>query len=232
MAFQSVQFKSIDDVLTAFQSRNVAAWSIWQGKQFMFKHEGADMAESATQLEAHLELLQSSTNAIYTLKIYEDLPAGGKIKSNTADDGSFNFRLNLESQEITREQYSRHNNNQAVLEHLTEIKSRLAALEASDNDEDEDEDGAGLGQVGKLLNHPVIGGMIQGFLGNLLPSARQQPATRLAGLPEENEAAIQNALAVLKSQDPQLSEHLAKLATLSLQNPGQFNFLLKTLDSL
>lgn len=84
----SVQFYGKDEVLQAFENRRVQLWSIWQGSQYMFKGEGAN------ELDTHLDTLQHS-DATYTLKVYEDIKDLAKLKSNTPNDGSFNFKLSI-----------------------------------------------------------------------------------------------------------------------------------------
>lgn len=231
---QSVQFRGVDTVLEAYQRREVAAWSIWQGKQYMFKYEGSDISEGANQLHEVLKMLSNATNAIYTLKVYEDLKKGAKIKSNTPDDGSFNFRLNMDTQEITMAQYTRTNNSNELLSRLTAIEAKLQA-----DDEEEEEEPNRLGMIGHILEHPVLGQLAAGFLGKILAPAQQVPALaagRIAGLPEATAQPtapdLSNAVAVLLQHDPKLAEHLGKLAALATNNPQSFQFLLQTLDNM
>lgn len=224
----SVQFKGLESVIAAYENREVPAWSLWQGKQFMFKYEGSDISEGSTQLHATLEMLAQSSNAIYTLKVYEDLP-GGKIKNNTPDDGSFNFKLNLEGQEITNNQYAVVRNNNALLEEIREMKAQIAAMQ----EEEEEEPQSKLGLIGEILNDPGISQIVQPlimkFLGIGSPEAPLQRAVgSISGTNDDD--ILNNAITFLKSVDPQLPKHLSKLAEIAKNDPPTFQFLLQTLD--
>ncbi len=225
----SVQFTSSEAVLTAFLNRNCPAWSIWQGRQFMFKNEGSNAEESEKQLIEILTVLEQSSNAIYTLKVYEELK--GKIKENTPCDGSFNFKLNAETQLITNNQYSRMNNQNELLTRLAAIEARLQ----DEPEEEEDETERTLGKIGALMNNPVVMQLAQMIFG-AKPAASSQLAITsgsIAGVPESNDnERINQAVAILKTKDARLADHLTKLAEIATTQPGSFDFLLKSLDSL
>jgi hypothetical protein len=233
MASSSVQFGNIESVVNAYESREVAAWSLWQGKQFMFKYEGADIGEGSVQLRATLDLLAESSNAIYTLKVYEELP-GGKIKSNTPDDGSFNFKLNAESQQLTQAQYSRSVNNQAILEKLNQLEARL-----NEQDEDEDEPEPNrLGLIGEIIGNPTLQPIITNLITAIFskagtPTPQPPPPMQRAALNGVgDEVQLMEAIQELKKHDANLTEHLAKLAKIATESPDSFKFLLQTLDNL
>ncbi len=228
----SVQFKGIDGVVNAYENRNVAAWSLWQGKQFMFKYEGGSIEEGGTQLQSTLELLAESTNAVYTLKVYEDLP-GGKIKSNTADDGSFNFKINGDEQALTQNQYTSIKNNNAIADRLAAIEQRL--IEQDEEGEEEPENK--LGMIGDIISHPVIAPMVQNIFAAMLSGMKTNTAAppqmqRVAINGINDDAQILEAVNDLKALDPNLSAHLAKLAKLGKESPDSFKFLLATLDNM
>lgn len=223
----SIQFKGVDSVIEAYENREVAPWSIWQGKQFMFKYEGNNVAEGAQQLTATLELLKESSNAIYTLKVYEDLK-GGKIKSNTADDGSFNFKLNGDEQTITQNQYASLKYNDKLSERLERIEQAL--LERED---EEPEPENKLGVIGEIISHPTIAPIVQNIVAAIFSkgqSPAQTPRVALSGVNDESE--LKEAVEALKKHDSKLTEHLQKLAALAEQSPESFKFLLTTLDNM
>jgi hypothetical protein len=235
MAGSSVQFNNVESVLNAYESREVCAWSLWQGKQFMFKYEGDNIGEGSQQLRATLDLLAESSNAIYTLKIYEDLP-GGKIKSNTPDDGSFNFKINAESQQLTQAQYSRTVNNQVILEKLNQLEARL-----NEQDEDEDEPEPNrLGLIGEIIGNPTLQPIITNLItaifskaGTPTPTPQPPPQLQRAALNGVgDEVQLMEAIRELKKHDANLTEHLAKLAKIAAESPDSFKFLLQTLDNL
>lgn len=236
----SVQFRSLDAVLTAYENRNCAAWAICQGSQFMFKYEGSDAAEGAAQLQTILEAIAEGSNAVYTLKVYEDMPKGQKIKSNTPHDGSFNFRLNEESQIITNGQYLRMNNTKELENKIAALEARLQEQEEEDDEPEEDETQKMLGKIGNLMSNPVVQQLASMIFG---PNKLPQMPTALAGIPSPGsiatnsdtaaeDARINAAVATLKTKDTNLADHLQKLADIAEKQPQNFAFLLNTLDSM
>lgn len=230
----SVHFKGIDNILNAYEQRNVAAWSLWQGSQFLFKYEGTNISEGAQALNDILDRLAQSSNAIYTLKVYEELP-GGKIKDKTPHDGSFNFRLNVDSQEITNSQYGAIRNQNAILEKLERLEQRMNEKEEEGGDEPENK----LGLIGEILNDPGVSQIVQPLIGPLLNKlfglagvTPQMPMRSISGISDEAAATLNEAIRILKDADPKLPEHLMKLATLSKESPDSFKFLLQTLDGM
>lgn len=216
---RSVQFRNPGDVLTAFESRNVADFSIWQGKQFMFKYEGGDIGEGSTTLQDLLNVLGQSA-AIYTLRVYEDLN-GAKIKSNTPDDGSFNFRLLDETAGMQH-----YNNNNGLQSEVNALKLKIAELE---EERDEEPGGDSLGALGEILQHPVV----QQFMPEIIAYIKGSPPVpaKIAGVPTDPNQKIQEALFILNGADVNFSDHLYKLATIARTNPAQFKMLLGMLDN-
>lgn len=210
---RSVQFRNANDVLTAYVNRNVAPWSIWQNAQFMFKYEGNDINEGQGQLEEVLKVLQQS-NATYTLKVYEDLPKNGKIKNNTPDDGSFNFRFIEDGYGVPG------NANNAL---LTELRAMKLQIEDLQNQETEPEENP-LGIVGHILAVPgvteAVAGVLPVLVGKLFGTNSSPVA--LAGIPGEAVNNIGEALALLQQKDPQLELHLIKLAVCARDKPAMF----------
>jgi hypothetical protein len=254
MISSSVQFKGKDQVLSAYESRKVEVWSLWQGRQFLTKGTGVE------ELDAFISMLaENSTNAIYTLMIFEGMQVKD-VKSKTEHDGSFNFRLNSETQEITNAQYSAANSNKAVLAELAEIRKRLDDEEDEDEEEEEPQDIMGI--IGGILKDPE---KLEKFidLGKRLSGQPVQPAhmgtaTRIAdnsnavgqssaghlassGGPAENlshqadrESLVKRlgiAIDTLEKNDPKIVLHLEQLAGIAVNNPAQFKFLLSMLES-
>lgn len=108
-------------------------------------------------------------------------------------------------------------------EQLNELTSRLNA----DDDEMEDEKEKGL--MG-LINHdvygPLIATAISGIVSKLMPAAAP---TALAGIPDEQQQKVNQAIEILKNYDNNLGDHLLKLADIAQNNNAQFNMLLKML---
>lgn len=108
-------------------------------------------------------------------------------------------------------------------EQLNELTSRLNA----DDDEMEHEKEKGL--MG-LINHdvygPLIATAISGIVSKLMPAAAP---TALAGIPDEQQQKVNQAIEILKNYDNNLGDHLLKLADIAQNNNAQFNMLLKML---
>lgn len=233
MSSSSIQFRGKDAVLAAYENRKVAAWSVWQGRQFMFKNDGGNEEEAMGQLENVLEALAGSSNAIYTLKVYEELPAGGKIKSTTPDDGSFNFRLNDDNQIITNGQYTHLQNN-------NDLAQRLATLEAKLEEEPEESEPPNrLGLIGEIISNPTLQPIVSQIIAAVFSKAAAPGQPVAPGQPQlaavsgiNQEATLQEAIQELQKHDSRLAEHLAKLAKIAVDNPPSFTFLLQTLDSM
>ena len=244
---KSVQFRSAEQVLEAYESRNVAAFAIWQGKQFLFKYEGDSLEEGAGLLSKWVEMLESNeSSAIYTVCVYEELPANGKIKDNTPYDGSFNFRLqNTPSGYLPPQQYvnyQQHGGNlKVLLDKLQAQQTQIEHLQQQLNEPEEEEENS-LGMVGKLLEHPVLGpvisplleklanGIAEKIVGNDEPAANLR---RVSGIGDsEADQRILNALQQLEKNVTDLPAVLEKLALLSEKRPAQFRLYLGMLTSM
>lgn len=243
----SIQFRDIESVAEAFKNRAVEAWSVNCGKQFMFKGIGYDA------FEAVLNTLDTGdSNATYTVKVYEDIDNAKEIKSNTPDDGSFNFKLNNEIAE-TYSTIKRMGGGHFERSSIAAIAQKLESIEARLDDESKPHDDS-LGLVGKLMEHPQIGPIIAGIAPVLVdlvvnaltgvkpgvkPAAtlpatqQQQPATfarnaALNGIDEDK--LINETVEALKAYDPMLLQHLQKLLTIAQADPHTFSLIIKALD--
>jgi hypothetical protein len=234
----SIQFRSREQVLQAYENRDVEAWSLWCSKQFLFKGIGQE------SLKAMLDVLcNGATNAIYTLRIYEGIDNEREIKSNTPDDGSFNFRLNDEGQSLTPEQISRTYNGNAILSKLEVITNRLDEIESREDQEPEKDNSA----IGKILEHPAIAGILPIILervasaimgGNEAKTGRStmpvltRPNATINGVPGESQdltPEIKNVVKELMNFDENLLQHLHKLLELAQTNRTLFNTLINSL---
>lgn len=224
---QSIQFDKKDSVIAAYNSRDVEAWSIWQGKQFMFKGLGGDDLESV--LDA---LCNGGTNAIYTIKVYEGAPELINIKSNTPDDGSFNFRLNDGSQQLPVNQMSAH---VQLLERVKVLEAQL--IEDRENFEDEKPDG--MGRIGEILGNPIIAPLLPVFVQKLTeiimgkgsgnPAIANYTPAVINGI-QEVDLSLDQIINELQERDPDLKIHLFKLLQIAKTNPDTFRLLINSLQ--
>lgn len=247
----NVQFIGTDQVIRAFEARNIDIWSIWCGKEYHIKGNGVE------ELKAYLDMIaESQTAATYTLKVYEDLTDIKEVKSNTPHDGSFNFKLfSVYDQPgrtgIIGRHYGYPSRDDIVLQKLQEFDTKLNLLAAGPEIDPEEEtiEKAVLGMIqepsklheffqalqqGKnlLMGHPVE----MGSIGSVFKAGQTKPGSSAAAgqapqnlsqqSSEEIGQRIATALDILEQNDPQLVEHLEKLAIMAQNNPVQFKTII------
>jgi hypothetical protein len=165
----AVQFIGVDAVIKAFEYKKTPAWSIFQGRALLHKHEGKDLDESADTLQEFLQMISNGSTAIYTLKVYESVE---KITEKTGCDGSFNFRLvNEDTRQRTNEYFE--NGRSKLLERLEAIEEKL------NEDDEPEEPQSALGQLGNILladpsKLPQLVSSLLSTLSLILPGAKQQ----------------------------------------------------------
>jgi hypothetical protein len=238
MSVKSVQFRSAADTIKAFENLDCEVWALWQDKQFIFKGAGSE------ELKSFLELMNSNgaSNAIYTCAYYEGIEDKKLVNSKTPFDGSFNFRLNSDGQEITNGQYK-----QVFLQ--SDLQNKVGALEMKldsiiqkmDGEDLEDPD---LGMVGAILDHPVVAQILprilEQVLNNFMPNGKKdfpqepQRLSKVAGIGNilEQDVLLQSAIVRLLNKDKKLAQHLDKLADIAEQDPPTFTYILTTLDNI
>jgi len=238
------QFVGIKHTLAAFQSRGVEAWAIFAGKRLITRGCGVD------ELAAFLQMIaQSNTVAVYTIKVYEDIDDPKEIKSNTADDGSFNFKLfSLDGGGGSMSGIIGTHYGDPV---QMEILERLKALEQPEEDQ---------GIMSQITNAFI--GMLQEprklheFLGALNGTQPQQPqyyeprtvgnvhrigvtqpaparpqATAAPLTSEQSLQRIGDAVETIGRHDEKVVEHLEMLAKMAETNTSKFKMLLSLLDA-
>ena len=149
----SIQFNDADTVLNMYKNRGLAPWSIFQRSQMMFKFDGTDLTEGAAQLDKHLDALEDGGACLYTLKVYEDLPKGSKIKSNTPDAGGFNFALNEIQRDASGKRIAGVGTNRALESKLDALAMRVEQLAGEGDEGTEDR----LGWIREILELPGVG---------------------------------------------------------------------------
>ena len=142
----SIQFRGINNVLEAFQNRDVEAWSIYQGSQFLFKGMGVG------DFETVLKSLLKGNNVIYTVKVYEEITDLKQIKSKTPDDGSFNFRLYETDDNYEGNTYYQERRN-GMSEKLKELEEKNNLLQQRLDQIEESEEEISIGAV---MNNPKL----------------------------------------------------------------------------
>jgi hypothetical protein len=225
----SVHFWGAANTVAMYRAREVAPWSMWQGNQFLFKYEGEDIEEGAAQLMKIFNSMAESTNALYTLKIYEELPKGGKINRTTPDHGSFNFRLNMDLQGLNQQQAQSVGNRAAMESEIAALKEELAELREELEEETDPPEIDIWEKINGILEKPAIVAGINKIFGLDI----QPRAAAISGVPApDGSGTIAQAIEILQQHDERLKDHLWKLALMAQQKPHNFKFLLSTLDTL
>lgn len=237
MAYETVQFKGMEDTLAAFDARSVEVWGVWQGKRLITKGEGQD------ELQTFLKML-CKTGGVYTLKVFEDIDDLKKMKENTPADGSFNFRLFPEEGDESENQltqWSASNNKNKLFQRLDAIEQKLTGIGAVPEEPKSLEE-----TITDIITDPEKLQLYANILGsvfNKTPAAA--PAQLYSGMAavgnttpmaqvtkEQQYQRISAALDILEQHDPKLMEHLEKLAMMAQDNPGMLKTILATLDSM
>jgi hypothetical protein len=248
----SIQFRGLENALQAYVNKDVSCWSIWQGKQML------DKGQDAETLRAFLELLEASNSeAIYTVRVYEDITDPKKIKSGTQDDGSFNFRLNEPNQlpaPYRVGNYDRGNfrRGESLEDRFAELEDKISGFIESHTTapavpEEDTLQGAFIGllkdpdKLGKFIDvtKNLLGQSSQpSYIGNvhrLQETPSLSPSTNGAASAsnlsaEEKLTRLGAAIDALEKADPDLVPHLEKLAKVATENPRQFSQLITMLD--
>jgi hypothetical protein len=238
----SVQFTGIDNIIEAFEANDIPYFGVFAGKSLIFKNptrgEEAieDTFESAELLRSFLYKLNKGSNAVYTLKLYENLPAGG-ITDKTPANFSINFRLNLEGMYLTNDkavQYEQKQSQQSeILAELKALRIKVETMEGMDDDKEEETNPI----IGALTKNPEVMnalvmaavGAITGLISKFAPqqeTIKMQPA--INGINDEptEQQKIDKAIEVLSQSTPNLGDSLLILAKMSIDNPQQYKWLL------
>jgi hypothetical protein len=232
----AVQFYGIRAVLDAYENRQAAPFVLWWGSQLLIKYEGKDLEEGKQVLGDYLRSIMTPDSvATYKLTVYDKLSKEG-LNSRTPYDGSFNFKLH-DPGYATPYQSAANSQVQRLEAMIEELREELNQREA------QPEKPAGImGVVSGLLENPqvqqAIVSRVIGFVDQLL-GVPQVPVPQIArvGAVDETNAARQaqllhEAWEALITHDPQIGEHLKKLAALALSDPQKFQSLVQMINML
>jgi hypothetical protein len=157
------QFRGDRQVLGAYNNQAIPAFAVCNGPNMLMKYEGDDMVEGENQLREFIRMLQAGeSQALYTLRLYEDHKAGSKIKANTAHDLSFNFSLWTDDEDIP---YARRRS--AVNAQIEERFERLEKLILEKPEEEEEEQGKEVSGVMSVISSILKMPEVQAQIGNI-----------------------------------------------------------------
>lgn len=229
-------------VIQRYDALDCNAWALYQGKQFIVGGSGSEELEQwLTSFEA------SGTTATYMLRVYDGDEKPTSSTANTDYVACMGFKL-IDNYE-----------GMGIAGHSNSLMQRLGAIEKQlkerDSDGEEDKPDIG-GIVMGYLEDPTKLAQIAGIIRMFVSGAAPSPA--VAGVPAAAPAAIQGigsvtpgatdnvpvtddetklqrlaaALDILGAKDPQICEHLEKLAKLAQDDPGLFKAVISKLDLL
>lgn len=228
----AVQFRGIDNVIKAYGYKEIPAWALYCGTSLLHKYDGDNIDEGTAMLQEWLNMMGSSSNAIYTLKVYEDLK--GKIKDKTPCDGSFNFRLNMEDQLITNSQHRQYDNRLLLEQKMDRIEKLLLGDDDDDDDSEElDEELDTIGRVKQVLETPVVVGLVNKFFGlDIKPQTMGNVNEPGAAATADQQQQINQAIEILKKADKNFAANITKLAILARDNSFVYQMAIAKLNSL
>lgn len=223
----------------AYENRKAQCWSLWQGAQFIATGCSKD------ELDDFLDIISGGDNRIiYTLKVYDNVDNHRDITDKTPHNGSFNFILGDPYMKAALPPSSDSRKIMELEEKIGALESNLTAPEPEESWKDvfvgllkEPDALVKLINAGKMILgiapgpqvQPAYSGNQMGAIGNINESMTRPELT-----PEQQEQRVHRlaaAIETLDKNDPGIVEHLEKLAEISTRSPGQFSFLVKSLES-
>lgn len=219
---EGIQLIGIDSVLSVYEDYDQEGycWSLYQGKEPVVSGDDSeDLEKWLKRFEPH------GSTAAYTLKIYRAASAD-HVNKATPPVAAFRFKL--------IDNYA----GQGIGGYNNQLWQRVAALEKKQSGEDSDEEKTLTGQLLGLFDDPekikaTVGAITQiigAIRGKVLGGIHQIPAQQPGG--EDTLENLAQSLDTLEKHDPQLSQHLKKLAQLAENDPLIFKGVLSKLDAL
>lgn len=233
----SIQFRNRESVLNYYNSLKIDTWAIWHEKDKCFSRGtgGDDLDEALTILE------DGASNSIYTLRVYS---GKGTTDIKAKDEGTYsvNFRLNGENMTepetktgLTR---STMNKGSGLGKVQSLLEDRIAEKMIASLDQEPEEAPSKLGIIGEILDHPIIGNIVERVAVNWLTSQtanippEAMPSQMRAVGNIATDADLVKAIERLKKCDPKLTEHLTKLADMAERDPATFAMVVGSLDKM
>jgi len=216
-------------ILDWFTSEGLPYYAIMDKTNiFSSNKSNDDIDEVAEKLQKDLLQFEGNKNSeVLLFKVFEK-----PYKDAKKDDGAACRHIRLFDEYIGFLGNIQNKNDDRMLQMLESINTRIAALETVDEDDEDEEPKQDNGLMGlidtALKSEEMKGLLINGFMG-LANKFIQPKTTALAGIPEEQDEKITQAIELLKQHDNILGDDLLKLASIAVNDNGQFNFLLSML---
>jgi FtsZ-binding cell division protein ZapB len=246
-AGRNIQVYGIDAVLQCYENNKIAAWAIVCDKNVNAKYTDDSHKEGYEMLQQYLDMLKKyDSAATYSLRLYEDVDK--VIRSNTPYDIAFNFSLRDKDEPAAASnlpalQGMNTTTLTQLLREISDLKTENAVLKM---EQDQAEDY--IEELEKQLKQPPVApektmgaALLEKFtpllvsLGeNFAGSMFKGKETALSGVPvseQDEQALIDESVKRLKSTCTKytVGQVLHKIADISENDPGQFDFYLKML---
>jgi hypothetical protein len=235
MATWKPELHTADAVLSYYDQFDNAGYSVYAGhkqdaQSCRYTYTGEDKNIGREQLQDALSSILSNPDNTNTYCIVILGQKGKKIEAIN----SITFQLNKHQtlQPYQPQQMGGYQSS-AMLGELNSLKSQIAALQMKldEEDEEEEEETEEGGLAGFFKNPQIQNMLLQTLSGLLMPTTTK--VTNMAGVMDgaatDQDAKIDEAIETLKQFDANLGDDLILLAQLALNDPAQFNFLIKML---
>lgn len=250
---KAIQLRGTPAILKAFDSIAIANWALVYDRQILFKCAGEQLEESKSVLEGFIKQLEKSrTSAQYVLHFYEDIKDRKKIRISTESDFAYNIEI-FDAEEYPEPNSVRRRDGYALItDRLDAIDAKLALKDEEETDE-EDTIGATpgwLGAVNKILDNPAVqkglGDRLMQMLDSFLKPTQapampkqlgtiggtgQEASDAITQITQEQYDKIQTSVQILAGIDPQLGDHLEKIAQLAQINPKKYKSMIGMLQT-
>jgi len=262
MSVTAVQFYGVDDVVEAYNNKGTPAFAIWCGKMLQFRYDGTEgedeqpskpnMQEGEQLLRQYLSSIWALSTATYTLKTYDDLSPGQKIRPSTEYDTAFNFKICLPQSSNIAQINGAYPSNNPVLNELKKLNERMDRYEElSEQEVDEEPQSLQEAVIGLLQEPERLSQVVEPIkelvsLGRVLmglppiettfpmqSAMNGLPVKKIGNTPDPDKVMrLGKALDTLEQYDDLLVEHLEKLAQVASSDKVKFKGLLSMLDLL
>jgi len=236
MATWKPELHTADAVLSYYDQFDNAGYSVYAGhkqdaQSCRYTYTGEDKNIGREQLQDALSSILSNPDNTNTYCIVILGQKGKKIEAIN----SITFQLNKhQSLQPYQPQQMAGYQNSALIGELNSLKSQIAALQMKlDQEDEEDEEETEEGGLAGFFKNPVMQNILmQQLQGMFMPTTKvTNVAGVLDGAEAEQDAKIDEAIETLKQFSHNLGDDLILLAQLALNDPKQFQFLLKMLRS-
>lgn len=224
-------------------------YSLWNGKQICFAYADPDQVKGRDLLETNLRAFENQgVTDLFTLKLHSALDRAGAVTDKSPVSGSLNFRpVDMYAQQVGgTTPINAYHNNPGMRQILADLQELKADREAEDLPAEPDP--GVLGTINRVLEIPgvqeAVAPLISGLIAKIFPgipmpapaavpsAAAIQPAGSLAGIPQDQNEKIDQALDVLEQSSPTIGDDLLLLANLSQSDPAKFQMMLGALRSM